>query len=161
MIGVVKAQRVNTTLKKILHEIQENLFIIQANVASAMMGGKFKVPEFKKVKTKAIEKIIDGYEIKLKPARAFIIPGSDPISAWLDLLRAKSRMIERSVFKISRNKKGAREKRTTNAPTRIKNQLVINPDILSYLNRLSSLFFALARMEAKRAGKKEKHPSYR
>lgn len=148
MIGVLKSlptqagQKISPTLKNILHQIQESLFIIQANVAEIMLNTGFKIPEFKNSKLKEIEKLIDNIETKLKPARGFIISGSNFVSAWLDFLRAKSRKVERDVLKIKKINK-------------------LDQNIKSYLNRLSSLFFALARMEAKSAKSKEANPAYR
>lgn len=147
MIGVLKSlptgqagEKIPRNLKNILHQIQENLFIVQANVATVMMDGEFKVPKFESYKVGGAEKIIDGIEKKLKPARSFIISGTSRTSAWLDFLRAKSRNVERSVLRMNKVDK-------------------LDPEIKKYLNRLSSLFFALARWEAR--GKKEKRPQYR
>lgn len=156
LLGVVKSQRTSPPLKKILHQIQEDLFIIQANIAAVMLNSKpeklsgsraftgFKVPKFESYKIAETEKIIDDIEKRLKPARSFVISGTTEISAWLDYIRAFSRSVERSVLLVARDKK---------------HRLVINPDILPYLNRLSSLFFALARWEAR--NKKEKNPRYK
>ena len=142
MIGVLKSQKkIPPHLKNVLHQVQENLFIIQSHVANLMLGQSFKVPKFESSKVKEIEKIIDDIEAKLPPLKKFVIPGANETSAWLDLLRAKSRNVERSIFKIKNLK------------------LKIDASILAYMNRLSSLFFALARWEAR--NKKEKHPSYK
>lgn len=162
MLGVLKSlpagrhgQKVSSELKTVLHQVQENLFTIQSHVAAIMLQGegsrrgtsagiasdsKFKVPEFKVHKVEEIEKIIDEIEQRLPPLKKFIISGTNPTSAWLDLMRAKSRNVERSVLKIKKVEK-------------------LNQDIRSYLNRLSSLFFALARWEAR--NKKERSPSYK
>ncbi len=140
MIGILKSQKTSKELKNILHQIQENLFIVQAHVANIMMGQSFQAPSFKSLKINEAEKIIDRIEKKLKPIRGFIISGVNQTSSWLDFLRAKSRNVERSVLKIGKVEK-------------------LNPDIKAYLNRLSSLLFALARWEAR--DKKEKHPSYK
>ena len=140
MIGVLKSQKISKNLKEILHKIQENLFTVQSHVANIMLDNKFKVPEFKIIKVKEIEKIIDDIEQKLPPLKKFIISGTNQTSAWLDLMRAKSRNVERSVLKIKRV-----------------NQL--NQEVKTYLNRLSSLLFALARYEAK--AKKEHNPTYK
>lgn len=139
MIGVLKSQKISKKLEDILHQVQEDLFIIQSQVAAVMINGKFKVPEFKNFKVKDVERSIDEMEKKLKPVKKFIISGANKNSAWLDLLRAKSRNVERSVLRIDRADK-------------------LDPEIKKYLNRLSSLFFALARWEAR--GKKESNPKY-
>ena len=140
MLGVLKSGRISSKLKTILHQIQENLFIVQSHVANIMLGGTFRVPDFKSSKITETEVLIDRLEKKLKPAKKFVISGINGNSAWLDLIRAKSRNVERSVLRIEEVEK-------------------LDLNIRSYLNRLSSLFFALARLEAK--GKKEKHPAYK
>lgn len=140
IIGVLKSQKISKELSNILHQVQENLFIIQAHVAYAMLKEKRIPPNFPEVKVRETEKIIDLLEKKLKPARGFVISGANQISSWLDFLRAKSRNVERSVLKIGKIDK-------------------LNPGIKAYLNRLSSLLFALARWEAR--GKKERHPKYK
>jgi cob(I)alamin adenosyltransferase len=146
MTGYLKAQKLSKSVKEILHGVQENLFIIQANLAYAMLKEKRRPPDFPESKVSEAEKIVDDCEEELNPPKAFVISGSTPNSAYLDILRAKSRKIERAVLSIASDKKG---------------RYLINPVILPYLNRLSSLFFALARMETKKAGKKEQHPSYK
>lgn len=140
MIGVLKSGKISNKLKITLHSVQENLFLIQSHVANIMLGQGFKVPGFKDLKVKEAEKTIDDIEKRLPPLKKFVISGSNQISAWLDLLRAKSRNIERGVLKIKQIDS-------------------LSPSIKAYLNRLSSLFFALARWEARK--QKEKNPKYR
>lgn len=140
MIGVLKSGKISNKLKVILHNVQENLFLIQSHVANIMLGQGFKVSDFKDLKVKEAEKIIDDIEKRLPPLKKFVISGSNQTSAWLDLLRAKSRNTERSVLKIRRAEQ-------------------LDQSIKAYLNRLSSLFFALARWEART--KKEEHPGYK
>ncbi len=140
MTGVVKSMGVQKNLKTTLHNVQESLFIIQANLAYLMLKEKRNPPLLSPIKTKEIEDIIDKLEVKLNPARKFVISGTTNTSAWLDFLRAKSRNTERSVLR---------------SDTRGK----LDPEIKIYLNRLSSLFFALARQEAK--GKIELNPTYK
>jgi len=166
--GIVKSSpgnKISSTLKRQLHQVQEDLFIIQANVSYAMLKEKRTPPLFSHQKTKNIEKIIDRIEKQLKPARKFIISGTTHTSAWLDYLRALSRSVERSVLAIAKapapNFSADRysERGRVWGGAGKKGMSVINPDILPYLNRLSSLFFALARWEAR--DKKEEHPKYK
>lgn len=141
LIGVVKNQpfKNRALFRRILNGVQEDLFIIQAHIG-CLMTGKFKPPEFKKEKIKELENLIDNFEEKIKPERGFVIPGASLNSAWLDLARTFTRKTELSVL-------------------RLKNKL--EPQILAYLNRLSSLFYAMARLEANKEKKKEKHPFYK
>ena len=103
---------------------------------------KYPAPKFPETKVKEIEKIIENYEAEVNPGKGFIIAGSNKYSAWLDVLRAISRRVERSVLKFNRIHPLAKE-------------------ILAYMNRLSSLFFAMARVNAKREDSKESNPRYK
>ncbi|MBI2013864.1 MAG: ATP:cob(I)alamin adenosyltransferase [Candidatus Colwellbacteria bacterium] len=156
LIGVAKARKLSAVTKKILHTVQENLFIIQANVANIMLGGKYKSPAFPKTKITEIERIIDECERKLKPERGFIISGVNETSALLDYVRAVSRRAERSALVFYKNYKSKKQGVMINH-----NTLLPDSAIMAYLNRLSSLFFALGRMEAKKSHKREKHPKYK
>src|SRR3989344_7482121 len=102
-IGIVKSHKVSPALKKQLHQVQEDIFIIQANVSYAMLKEKRTPPRFGSEKTKNVENIIDKVEKNLKPVRKFVISGTTHTSAWLDYLRALSRSVERSVLAIAGN----------------------------------------------------------
>lgn len=147
LIGVLKAEDLSPEFKKILNAVQENLFIVQANVAEFMFHDvtgkpKYPAPKFSPEKVKEIENIIEAYEKEVNPAKKFIISGSNKVSAWLDYARAVSRRVERSVIKF--------------------NKLHPLPhEILAYMNRLSSLLFAMARVNAKRSESKEENPKYK
>lgn len=140
LLGIVRSSVSNKMFKDIILSVQENLFIIQANVA-AFMNSRFRPPVFKKEKITEIEKIINDFEKKIKPARKFVISGITEESGWLDYVRAVSRRAERSIFKHSKKHK-------------------TSPTILAYLNRLSSLFFAMARMSVKMSNKIDPNPKY-
>jgi cob(I)alamin adenosyltransferase len=124
-----------------LNNIQNDLFIIQANVASYLSDKKFKVPELKKEKIEKLEADIKRVENKIKQQNSFIIYGSNKNSAWFDYLRAKTRKVERQI--VSFNKK-----------------YKLKPEILSYLNRLSSYFYAFAREICYNENIKEISPWY-
>lgn len=143
LLGAVQHENIFLKHKKMLRKVQENLFIIQANIAGiALYSRKFKTPDFPENNVKEIEKIIDGIEREIKPAQKFIIPGGTRGSAWLDLARAVSRRVEREILKVHK-------------------KYPLPPAMLAYLNRLSSLLFALARAETARRKKKETHPRYK
>lgn len=139
LIGLAKNYLSKKILKK-LTEIQNNLFIIQANI-SYVIYSKFRPPELKKEKIESLEKEIKEIEKKIKQQEGFVIYGKDKNSAWFDYLRAVTRRVERKV--VSFNKK-----------------YKLKPEILSYLNRLSSYFYALARFECYNKRIKEVGPWY-
>lgn len=140
-IGVVRSTCKQSQLAQKLQNVQQNLFIIQARIAWFLYP-KFTPPELKQEKINSLEQEIESAEKTIKPERGFIISGSNAVSAWLDLLRAVSRRVERKVLTISKKYK-------------------VPPEILTYLNRLSSYLYALARLEIHRKKLKEQKPTYR
>ncbi|MBI4128332.1 MAG: cob(I)yrinic acid a,c-diamide adenosyltransferase [Parcubacteria group bacterium] len=143
LLGLIKHQDLPADYPHILREVQENLFIIQANVAALLYGGEVKAPPFSEDKTKRVETLIDELEEKVQPAKKFIIPGATQGSSWLDIARTFAREAERTALQL---------------PDSQREQL--GQPIFSYLNRLSSLLFALARFEVKQQGVAEEHPKY-
>ena len=121
----------------IIQKIQENLFIIQAEVAGAdkMIGGE---------KIKEAEDLIAEIEKEIPPVTTFIIPGASIESAELDFARTLVRQAERRVVAVAEE-----------------NLVKISPNTLAYLNRLSSLLYALARLSAYKSGINESTPSYK
>ena len=74
--------------------------------------------------------------MKAPPLRTFILPSGSQAGAMLHLCRTVCRRAERQVVRLSHEEH-------------------VNPDILSYLNRLSDLLFVLARYVNRSAGKPE------
>lgn len=133
LLGVCKT-KAKKGIAVILEEIQQNLFIMQAE-----LGGAKK--EITKEKVDTLEKIVDAVEKKLPPPRNFVLAGGSELSALLDYARAIARSTERRVI-------GARMRTS------------LSPHTLAYLNRLSSALFALARLANARVGRHETNPHY-
>ena len=138
-LGIVKikAGDQGESLVSIVHNIQENLFIIQAEVA----GADKKITEDKILE---IEKIIDSIEKELPPIKTFFISGVTELSAHFDFTRTLARRAERRVVHVADE-----------------GMVVISPLTLSYLNRLSSLLYVFARQSAYKSGLKESSPNYK
>ena len=122
-------------IAKELREIQELLFIAQAEIGGAQ----------KTIAPVAIEKmnaIINGIEKEIPPLKGFSIAGGTELSALLDVARTIARRAERRVVAASEAGRAVSE------PTR------------AYLNRLSSLLFALARLANHLADVPEENPRY-
>ncbi len=145
-LGVVKAKLAerNITLfsvgperaADIIQEMQENLFTIQAEVAGADKDVNAE-------KIKEVEDLISSIEKEIPPITSFIIPGGCTESAELDFARTLIRRTERQVVAV------------------VEEGIVkVSPNTLAYINRLSSLLFALARLSAHKSGVKENSPSY-
>lgn len=143
-LGLIRSVVQNKKLAADLEEVQQHLFIVQAQVAQVMFSefsAKGGSPQLKKEKVEWLEREIRAIEKKIKPERGFVIPGATATSAWLDVARAVSRRTER-----------------TAATFRRKHPL--SPEILSYLNRLSSYLYALARLESVSRKIREQKPKY-
>lgn len=127
LVGVVlahyKGQRVNA-----LKEVQRMLFSIGAQLASPKAAKAEDITE----KITQMEKEIDEIEKALPPVKHFILPNGSNSAALLHLARTVCRRTERRVVTLSKNEK-------------------IDPQLITYLNRLGDLFFMLAREENVRA----------
>jgi cob(I)alamin adenosyltransferase len=139
-VGFAKAKARDThfeTMSNVLHDIQETLFIVQAEVAGS--DKRFSVEKVKNVET-----IINAIEKEIPPIVSFSIAGGTELSALLDVARTLARRAERRMSAIE-----AANIRVLSDPTR------------AYMNRLSSLLFALARLANYKSGVKEENPSYK
>lgn len=132
-LGLVKVKADAQTAER-LAEVQQNLFTIQAEVA----GADKKIAA---TKVTELEAIINQIEKELPPITSFLVSGGTELSALLDYARTLARAAERRVV-------AAHEERDLGAAT------------LAYLNRLSSLLYALARLENHKSGIKEERPRY-
>ncbi len=136
-IGFVKMRSAGEPrIANALRDAQETLFIIQAEVA----GADKKVEE---VSVKNIEKLVNDIEKEIPPLRGFSIAGGTELSALLDVARTLARRAERRAI-------AAKEMRLRELP----------PATMAYINRLSSLLFALARLANHQAGVAEETPRY-
>ncbi len=136
-LGLCKIKTKDQDLEMIVQNIQESLFIIQAQLA----GANKKIEESK---VKDLEKIIDEVEKQLPPIKSFFISGGCELAALFDIARTIARRAERRVVAVSEE-----------------NLVNIQPETLSYLNRLSSVLYALARLSNHKFGIKEVSPSYK
>ncbi len=127
-------------LVSIIHNVQNNLFIIQAQLAGAGKSIEQKSIE-------EIEKIINDIETSLPPITTFFVSGGTELAALFDTARAISRRAERVVIKVS-------EQNSTEISR------TIQPETLQYLNRLSSLLYACARYANHVSGVGDNAPTY-
>lgn len=92
LLGVCKSKS-KKNIAAILEGIQENLFIVQAELGGAK---KYLTQEH----VDALEKIIDTIEKKLPPLRNFVLSGGTELAALLDYARAVARRAERRCIKL-------------------------------------------------------------
>lgn len=125
------------SFEKIVHEVQENLFIVQAEVAGSNMS-------ISTDKVRDAEKMIGEIEAKLPPIKSFFISGGTELGASFDFSRTLARRAERRVVAVK--EEGLQK---------------ISDTTSAYLNRLSSLLYALARLSNHLFGIDEKAPRYK
>jgi cob(I)alamin adenosyltransferase len=138
LIGVVRSMKVSRALDTILQGVQNDLFILGADLAAPLSSSRRRstVPRIDGAHIAAIEATIDWIQPKLPLLKRFILPGGTPASAHLHHARSVCRRAERRAVKLSRREK-------------------VNPRVIPYLNRLSDLLFILARFTGRQAGVKE------
>ncbi len=134
-LGLVRAQPDATErTRKLVLIVQRDLWILMGELATAP---GVKLPQRLEAERIAwLEAEIDKLGTETPPLNQFVLPGDTLVGAWLDVARAIVRRAERQVSRL------AHENRLE------------NDQILPYLNRLSSLLFALARYEEHQSGHK-------
>ena len=137
----MKAKETNTTVDKkplasILENVQQNLFVVQAEVA----GANKTIDE---ARVREAEAVADAIEKELPPIKSFFVSGGTEIAAMFDFARTLARRAERRVV-------GVQEEGT----------VVVGQHTLAYLNRLSSLLYAMARLVNHKSGITEEPPHY-
>jgi cob(I)alamin adenosyltransferase len=145
-LGLVRAQAQNASFKikknkikfaDIVLEIEQNLFIIQAEVAGSTLVISAE-------KTKRAEEIINEIEKILPPIKNFFLSGATKLSALFDFARTLARRAERRVVEV-----------------KAEGKVSVGEETLAYLNRLSSLLYALARISSYSSRAKEIKPNYK
>ena len=134
-IGLAIVEVNDEHVKNILIEIQHQLFALGADLATPddEKTKKLNVYRVEKSFYEFAESKIDELEKNLDELKSFILPGGTKSSSLLHVCRAVCRRAEREIVELQ--------------------QLdIINENIIIYVNRLSDLFFVLARYENKVAG---------
>ncbi|MBI1988014.1 MAG: cob(I)yrinic acid a,c-diamide adenosyltransferase [Nitrospinae bacterium] len=128
-LGLARAFSRREKVKEVVHRIQEELFIVGAELATSPEYADRLTRRITPRDTERLEALMEEIEREIEMPQAFIIPGSTPSSAALDLARAIVRRAERGVARLKAN------------------ALLPDEEILIYLNRLSDLLYTLARYE--------------
>jgi cob(I)alamin adenosyltransferase len=130
-LGWVIAAMPHPDLNSELQQIQDKLFVLGAELANP--DSKVATPSISEADITLLESWIDKASDAVPPLRQFILPGGTEESARLHVARAVCRRAERDVVALS------------HAET-------VHESCLIYLNRLSDLLFAWARLANHQAG---------
>jgi cob(I)alamin adenosyltransferase len=141
-LGMARAVSEDGMVRGMLLTIQNHLFIIGSELALPARNRNLLKGEITRREVDWLTQLSTDFEASLQPEPKFIIYGETYVSSVLDVARAVSRRAERRVALMKAQK------------------MLLNSNLLEYLNRLSDVLYLLARYEEKRAGIKPRHPSY-
>lgn len=143
VIGIVRSLLpAEDTWQELLHNIQRELMVVMSHVATPAAlrepdperPGSGNPNELHAAElTVQCEQAMDAMMLELDDNDYFLLPGGTPLSAQLQFARVVARRAERRLWTLNR-------------------QDAVPEDILSFINRLSDLFFVMARMEMQRQG---------
>ena len=132
-LGLARASATAPQIGPIVLEVQHDLYKLMSEVgATPENAEKFRYIDGERVKW--LEAQTDAIAANMEMPKEFILPGESPSSAVLALARTVVRRAERRVVEL--HHAGGLK----------------NPSLLAYLNRLSSLCFALELFETHQAG---------
>ncbi len=123
ILGVVMTTQINDIDKKFITAIQQNLY----HVMVALSGGPIAI-DILTSHIRELEERIDTLEEDLPPLHRFILPQGTQESVWFHMARTTCRRAERHVVAWTQ------EQKNTEFDV-----------VVSYLNRLSDLFFVMSR----------------
>jgi cob(I)alamin adenosyltransferase len=132
-LGFARALAVSDETKRILIEVQRDLYKIMVEVAST----QDKAADIRSLDPERLtwlETQIEALGAEIEMPSGFVLPGDTLSGGALDLARTVVRRGERYIAQL------------------VHNDELDNPQILPYLNRLSSLCFILALWENAQAG---------
>lgn len=138
-LGLGRAGGLSGRVEAIVVRLQREMFIVGAQLATAEENqGKLEdgVSRVTPSMTNEAESDIDALVGEHPLPNEFILPGATPGSAGIDLARSVIRRAEREAVGMNRA------------------DLVPDPEILRYLNRVSDLLFVLARYEEAERGRR-------
>jgi cob(I)alamin adenosyltransferase len=127
---------VDKRVKRRLTRVQQDLFSLGAALATPGSddgSAKASVPPLPAQRIEEMEIWIDEATMESPELRSFILPGGSRGAAALHLARTVCRRAERAVVRMTEGESS-------------------DPTVVKYLNRLSDLLFAMARLENARLG---------
>jgi cob(I)alamin adenosyltransferase len=129
-ISLVLQEAKSEDVKELLNTVQNQLFTVGSDLATPVneKNQKYKVPRVPKEFFEYAEKQIDKFDAELEPLQNFILPGGTKAACLLNICRTICRRAERKVVRLNASSE-------------------VGENVLIFLNRLSDLFFVLARYE--------------
>jgi cob(I)alamin adenosyltransferase len=143
LVGIVRSlnqskepTRRGEKFELILEAVQHKLFDLGAELAT-YPGDEYKGQVTSKAEdTEWLEQVIDTMNEELPKLTSFILPGGSAMNAALHQARTVCRRAERKVLRLDELE-------------------TVNPNVLTYLNRLSDALFVFGRWSSATLGEKE------
>jgi cob(I)alamin adenosyltransferase len=137
-LGLARASLEDAQLVEMIERIQRDLFAIGARLADPghRIAERVTKAAVSTDDIARLEQWIDTLEASLPPLRRFILAGGSVAGATLHVTRTVCRRAERAM--VALGQAGGRE--------------AFEPELLTYVNRLSDLVFVMARAANHRAG---------
>lgn len=134
-IGLTVTEVKDEEVKHLLGKIQNELFTVGSDLATPELDPdkRLNIKRTPESYYEEIEEAMDDFNEKLDELKNFILPGGSKGAAHLHVCRTICRRAEREAVRLN-------------------NTVKIGKNIIIFLNRLSDLFFVLARYENKANG---------
>lgn len=127
ILGLALSSDLATRLREMLTIVQNDLFDLGSDLCTPIRTEKdTRANSFSDTRTAELESFIDELQTNLEPLKSFVLPGGTRAASWLHMARTVCRRAELEVLDLS-------------------TQQAVNSATTIYLNRLSDLFFVMAR----------------
>ena len=133
-LGLARTALRDPALNDLLLAVQRDLYAAMADLATTPEAAQKTGLWLDAARIDWLEQAIAALGARVEIPPAFIVPGDSYAGALLDVARTVSRRAERHIARLYHE------------------NLLSNPAVLRYMNRLSSLLFVMARVEDKAAG---------
>jgi len=128
-IGILRNKNEDDIVGNILSKVQEELFTFGSEIATPDSGKRDTFTEqISKNNIEMLENTIDDLSAKLPELKKFVLPGGCEAACYAHLSRTVCRRAERILIKLA-------------------SEIDVRGQLIVYLNRLSDLFFIIARYE--------------
>jgi cob(I)alamin adenosyltransferase len=139
VLGVTLVAQKDRIVRDVLLKAQDDLFTVGAELGTTRAGGT-KIPQVGKGHVARLETWMERLDVG--PVTEFLLPRGSEALTRLHWARTVARRAERRVVSLS-------------------HVSPVNPELLRYLNRLSSLLYQMAVWTQKQERRKREHPTYR
>ncbi len=140
VLGVTIVTLKQKKIRDVLLKVQDDLFTVGADLAVSSAPKDLKVPRVTQDYVARLEAAMEDLDVG--PVKEFILPRGSEGLARLHWARTVARRAERRAVALSKT-------------------VEVNPIILRYMNRLSSLLYQMAVWAQEKEGRRQDHPSYR